>query len=88
MRHQEAHPGAGKAVRIASGPYKDFTLDIEDWWDRIAGKSWMDCVDDPTCHAYAEERAMAKAPMDDEVVYGKIGLSGGLFHASWLEAAA
>lgn len=87
MTHAEAHELAGTTVTleltrngqgIASGA--EFT--VEDWWDRITGKSWMFAQGNPAALAYAGRAAAL--PLDDEVVYGKIGGLGHLVHVSEL----
>jgi hypothetical protein len=61
---------------------------VEDWWDRVAGESWMFCDGNPACLVYAMRTGTAAhdVPTDDEVVYGKgpNGL-GHLVHVSELE---
>ena len=56
---------------------------IEDWWDRIAGKSWGVCDGNPACLDYAF-RCSRITGFDDEVIYGKVGGSGKLVHVSLL----
>jgi hypothetical protein len=71
--HEQAHPLAGQTVQLT------ITLDgtpcawlrVADWWDRIAGKSWMVCGGSPVCLEYAVHAAVAGLPADDRVVYGK-----------------
>jgi hypothetical protein len=63
---------------------------LEDWWDKITGKSWGDCDGNPACLLYALRTGMlpldnAAHSLDDEVVYGKIGNVGHLVHVSELE---
>jgi hypothetical protein len=82
VKHDLPHPRAGEAVLVASGLYHGSTLLIEDWWDRIAGKSWMDCNGNPACLQYAI--VSSGDPIDDEVVYGKIGAFGVLVHVTRL----
>lgn len=90
-KHLTPHPAAGKKVRLKP----DVTLQmptravpteivVEDWWDRIAGKSWMDCEGNPACLAYAVRSGLARGPVDDEVVYGKVGPFGHLVHVTEL----
>ena len=49
MIHKQPHALAGQTVTIASHVTdiggQEFV--IEDWWDRIAGKSWMWCDGNP-----------------------------------------
>lgn len=82
--HCEPHPLAGKSVTISAGPLSGQIIIIEDWWDRIAGKSWMYCDGNPACLDYAV-RSLGD-PLDDEVVYGKVGWAGKLVHVSSLAA--
>ena len=68
------HPLAGKTVRLNCKPDPDNLngqeYTIEDWWENVAGKSWMDCVGNPACLKYAMRSAFAELPNDNEVVYG------------------
>ena len=57
---------------------------IEDWWDRVAGKSWMDCNGNPAALVYAMRSVDNDLPADDEVLYGKINGLGHLIHISEL----
>ncbi len=82
MIHPEPHPLAGRTVRIIAGPLVGNSLVIEDWWDRLAGKSWMDCDGNPACLVFAVTH---RPPLDDEVVYGKISGFGNLVHVSHLD---
>lgn len=89
MRHKEQHPLAGKTVRLAlkkDGPNvkSGDAFRIEDWWDRIVGKSWGVCDGNPACLHYAMRSGFGGLPPDDEVVYGKVGAYGHLIHASEL----
>lgn len=88
MIHECAHQLAGAEVPIVKGELKGETIRIEDWWDRVAGKSWMNCDGNPACLGYAMRTGMAteRVPMDNEVVYGKIGFAGYLVHVSELAA--
>lgn len=82
--HQEPHDLVGKTIRIKSGPFATYDFRIEDWWDRIAGRSWKVCDGNPACLDYAIRAGFERLPIDDEVVYGKIGLIGKLVHVSQL----
>jgi hypothetical protein len=83
MKHSSEHPKAGQMVKIASGEFAGEDYRVEDWWDRVAGKSWMFCDGNPACLDYAMRSH--NLPVDDEVVYGKIGPFGKLIHVSQLE---
>lgn len=70
---------------------KDFggaEICVEDWWDRVAGMSWMVCDGNPACLLYAMRAGFSDLPTDDEVIYGKVGPYGHLVHVSELEASA
>jgi len=92
--HDAPHPLAGKTAKIKKDvvhlQFKDFggsEIRVEDWWDKVSGKSWMDSVGNPACLVYAMRSAMQKPPLpiDDEVVYGKVSCYGHLVHVTELE---
>lgn len=92
MIHLEKHPLAGKTVKIKKTArhfqYPDFggsDYIVEDWWDRVAGKSWMFCDGNPACLVYAMRSAGEHLPTDNNVLYGKIGPYGSLVHISEIE---
>ncbi|MBB6506536.1 hypothetical protein F4693_003539 [Sphingomonas endophytica] len=85
MTHDKASPLAGTTVRILSGPLAGKEIEIEDWWDRIAGRSWVHCNGNPACLIYAMESF--GDPLDDEVLYGKIGVAGHLIHVTRVQEA-
>lgn len=92
MIHLEKHPMAGKVMRIKKNvkhfQYADFggsEFLVDDWWDRVAGKSWMFCDGNPACLIYAMRSAGENLPTDNNVLYGKVGLYGSLVHISELE---
>lgn len=90
--HHDPHPLAGQTVRLAdtvTDPHRGLviagsTYHLEDWWDRIAGKSWMDCDGNPAAMMYGWRAGLASLPTDNEVVYGKIDGLGHLVHVSEL----
>ena len=82
--HPEPHPLAGKTVTLVSGTFAGESYWIEDWWDRIAGKSWMDCVGNPACLEYAIRSSAEGDLISNEVVYGKAGPFGKLVHVRHL----
>jgi hypothetical protein len=89
MNHEQ-HPLAGKTVKIKdAGACNGEVAEgqeyrIEDWWDKATGGSWMYADGNPAALKYAIRAGTAKPglPLDDEVVYGKIGSFGHLLHAS------
>ncbi|WP_395391426.1 hypothetical protein WBP07_12500 [Novosphingobium sp. BL-8A] len=86
QRHRQPHPLAGRSVVIASGSFEGHSYWIEDWWDRIAGQSWMDCDGNPACLEYAMRSGFDGDPINDDVVYGKVGSFGKLMHVRHLPA--
>lgn len=85
--HENPHELAGKKADIISGYFAGQTYLVEDWWDRVAGKSWMDCDGNPACLEYAVRSAAEGFGLSDEVVYGKFGSFGKLIHVSQLAPA-
>lgn len=85
MTHKEKHPLAGQPAMVdmgeGQGP-EEFM--IEDWWDLLTGGSWMNAEGNPAAILYAVRSAVKGLPMDNEVVYGKIGGLGHLVHVSEL----
>lgn len=85
--HTESHPLAGKTVtvttsqhpQIGPGPHQ---FKVEDWWDKLTGGSWMFANGNPAATIYALRAGMSALPIDDKVVYGKIGHLGHLVHDS------
>ncbi len=59
---------------------------IEDWWENISGCSWMVSNGNPAAMSYAFRIGMRNGavPTDNDVLYGKIGMLGYLFHISEL----
>lgn len=97
MIHQHPSLLAGKTVRIKSHvkhpQIPDFggsEFRVEDWWDRVTGKSWMLCDENPICIDYAMRTGFSEIPIptDNEVLYGKIGPFGHLVHISEIEVEA
>lgn len=85
MNHSEMHPTAGQVVIIKRGEHAGQEYRVEDYWDRVSGKSWMHSAGNPACLMYAIRAGKAVLPPDDEVLYGKIGPFGHLVHVSELE---
>ncbi|QSR16034.1 hypothetical protein CA833_02285 [Novosphingobium sp. KA1] len=86
--HRKAHPLAGQAVVVASGTYEGQVFEIEDWWDRVAGESWIDCDENPVCVEYAMRAGADFDPLDDEVVLGHLGDLEAIMHARHLPTPA
>lgn len=60
------------------------TIVVEDWWDRVSGKSWMFSNGSPEATNYAIRSVRDKLPLDNDVLYGKhVGSDySDLFHVS------
>ncbi|TQK29410.1 hypothetical protein FBY28_2413 [Arthrobacter sp. SLBN-53] len=83
--HPEPSPIAGKTVVIDLCDGRgERECRIEDYWDRVNGVSWMFAEGNPAALKYAIRAGMRSdpLPMDDEVLYGKIGPYGELVHTS------
>lgn len=86
--HQEQSPLAGKTVRLKDSvdhphiPAGERDYRVEDWWDCVDGRSWMDAVGNPAALIYAVRSVRAGLPIDNDVLYGKVGPFGHLIHVS------
>lgn len=86
MNHDTQHPLAGQIVTVSAhlpgvGP-GEHSFKVEDWNDRVFGKSWMFMEGHPVSLLYAVRSARAGLPTDNDVVYGKVGSLGHLVHVS------
>lgn len=90
MIHKEKSPLAGQKVKVkeTTNEIGGNEILVEDWWDRVAGKSWMNCDGNPACLNYAMRTGFSKVhvPTNNEVLYGKIDGLGYLVHATELES--
>lgn len=79
--HAEPFHGAGQTYLLKDGitEYR-----VEDWWDRVYGASWMDATGNPAALQYAVRSATDGLPIDNDVVYGKVGSFGHIIHTSEL----
>ena len=84
------HPQAGKKVVLHPKAEHQLLREgaeytIEDYWKTVNdGTSWMLAEGNIACVQYAIRAAKARIPIDDEVVYGKIGGLGYLVHVTEL----
>lgn len=81
MIHTEPHSLAGQTVDIKIDG-ETLECRLEDWWDRVYGSSWMFADGNPAALKYAMRAGFAGLPVDNEVVYGKVGAFGHLIHVS------
>jgi hypothetical protein len=92
QRHEarcDPHPLAGKLVVVHpvapwDGLVNDAEYRVQDWWLSVRGESWMWAQGNPACRQYAMRAVAGGLPIDDDVVYGKIGGLGYLVHVSEL----
>jgi len=92
VKHVEQSTFASKSVQLHSWvkhpqdeTFSSAEFLVEDWWDRVSGKSWMFCDGNPACLVYAIRTGFSEVPIptNDEVLYGhtRNGL-GHLVHIS------
>ncbi len=80
MIHSNPSPLAGTTITVDLGDGPE-PVRVEDWWDRVAGRSWMDCDGNPAALTYAMRSGLARLPIDNNVLYGKRSTGFGmLFH--------
>lgn len=80
--------GVGKGFQVGDMSGMDFT--IEDWCENVLGCSWMNANGNPAALEYAVRSALNGFNNDvstfsNDVVYGKVGILGHLFHVNELE---
>ena len=82
MIHNDHHPLALHTVTVTIEG-ETFPYRVEDYWDRVTGRSWEDSqTSNPAALQYAMRHASSRLPFDNEVLYGKIGNYGHLVHVS------
>lgn len=81
------HAGEILKIKETVPKFGGMNFKAEDYWENVSGKSWMDSNGNAAAIFYAIRTGtqIFKVPVDDEVVYGKIGQMGYLFHVSELE---
>jgi len=85
MKNDLSHEKAGQTVEIKKGEYAGAQYRVEDWWDKISGKPWHNTPGNPACAIYMGRALKASLPLDNKVLYGKIGNLGFLVHVSELD---
>jgi hypothetical protein len=93
MPHAEQHELAGKTVQvqfkgghfqIPGSEENPVAFEVEDWQDRLMGRSWMDMEGNPAAMIFAIRSGMNGIPMDNEVLYGHVNGLGHMVHVSEL----
>jgi hypothetical protein len=94
VNHPDPHPLAGQTVKLPpdtkgpqGNPVGDALCEVEDWADRVFGRSWMVMEANPTALIYAVRSAVAGFPTDDDVLYTHVGGLAFLVHASEIETS-
>jgi hypothetical protein len=84
--HAKPFTGAGQTFALDAKGIEGAQILIEDYWDRVAGGSWMFAEGNPVAMAYAIRSGLVSTglPIDDEVVYGKVNGIGHIVHVSEL----
>ena len=84
MIHQEHSLLKDQTVTIKEGEFKGEEYRVEDWWDKVSGHGWDSGVNrgNPACLEYMVRSIREEFPLDNEVLYGKIGPFGKLIHIS------
>ncbi len=90
MKHEEPSPLAGKTVMIKQSAHElgGEEYQVEDYWDRVAGGSWMNAEGNPAVMMYAIRSGCSpniNIPINDDVLYGKINSLGHLVHTIEIE---
>jgi hypothetical protein len=95
--HPVAHEFAGQTVNVkmrTSHPHlegDEHVAEVEDYWDRLGGVSWMHSDGNPAAMIYGLRVGMDRnqsIPIVDQVVYVKIGPFGHLLHNSEIVGVA
>lgn len=58
---------------------------VEDWWENVYGQSWMTSDGNPAAMLYGMRNGIGRLPIDNDVLYGKVGALGYLVHVSEIE---
>jgi len=90
----QSSPLAGTIVKIKAGvqdPVQGQVVEgaeyhVEDYWHVLTGGSWMNANGNPAALQYALRSSVNRLPLDNDVLYGKIGSLGHLVHVSEIEA--
>lgn len=86
-RERFSHAGETVKIKKEVPGFGGADFRVEDYYENVNGASWMDDIWVPAVRIYARRIGCQgfRVPIDNEVVYGKIGAFGYLFHVSELE---
>lgn len=92
MIHKKPSEYAGKTVKLKPTVVgmRGKLFEVEDYWDRVDGKSWMACVGNMAVLSYSIRAGVSNnlgitIPLDNEVLYGKLEGMGYLVHVCELD---
>jgi hypothetical protein len=74
--------GRGHPQIDLDGVAEVHTAEVEDYWDTLTGRSWTVSDGNPAAIIYGLRSGMNGLPVDDDVIYVKIGPFGHLVHIS------
>ena len=73
------------SLKTPEGDFRGKEFRAEDYWINFYDTSWMFQKGNPACMIYAMRSGFARLPIDNNVIYGKIGGLGWLIHESEIE---
>lgn len=92
MIHENKSEFAGKTIKLKDTVVgmRGESFEVEDYFDRLAGESWMACSGNISVLSYSiragvSNRLGITIPLDNEVLYGKIRGLGYLVHVCELD---
>jgi hypothetical protein len=91
VRRRPRSEFAGQTVRIkaSAAGIGGREITVEDWCVNVLGQSWQTAGESPAALEYAVRSSVPPdLPIDDEVLYGKVGRHVYLVHVSELEPGA
>jgi hypothetical protein len=83
-QHPQKHPLAGRTVRVSIFD-QDEDFYVYDWFDRVFQAFWLSKAGGRSAQNYAKHAGFKGLPLDNEVVYGRVGKWGTIVHATELE---
>lgn len=87
----DKHPLAGKRVRLRTwdgDPLNGQINVVEDWWANVKGPQETSADESPAMLHYMVRSELCRLPVDELVVYGKVGALAYIVHEREIEAVA